>query len=310
MCGVFRATMRSSHCPCMNLSHLLLALTVVFVWGTNFVVIRWGLDEFPPFLLAALRFFLAAVPWMFFMPRPAASWGRLAAFGLLLGVGQFGLLYYAMRADLAPGLASLVMQSQVFFTIGAAVIIAGERVRLVQGLAVALAVAGIALIGWQIGHDASAMTTPWGLALALVAAACWAAANLVVRGAGKVNALAFIVWSSLFCVPVLLGLSWVFDGPAAMAHSLTHATWVGWSSVLWQSIGNMLFAFASWNWLLARYPAATITPMALLVPVFGMSSSALLLGEPLPGWKLLAAALVVGGLGLNVWASRAAMPSR
>lgn len=291
----------------MKIAHLLLALSVVFVWGTNFVVIKWGLAEFPPFLLAALRFLLAALPWMFFMPRPAASWGRLAAFGMLLGVGQFGLLYYAMRADISPGLASLVMQSQVFFTIGASVVLAGERVRAVQGLAVALAVAGIALIGWHVAGDASTLTTPLGLGLALLAAASWAAANLVARGAGKVNALAFIVWSSPFCVPVLLALSWGLEGPGPMVHALGHATWVGWGAVLWQAIGNMLFGFAAWNWLLARYPAATVTPTALLVPVFGMGSSALLLAEPLPGWKLLAATLVVGGLALNVWASRVAV---
>ncbi len=290
----------------MKPSHLLLAILVVFVWGTNFVVIKWSLAEIPPFLLAALRFLFSALPWMFFMPRPSVSWGRLATFGLLLGVGQFGLLFYAMQADISPGLASLVIQSQVFFTVGASVVLAGERVRPVQILAVALAVSGIVLIGWHIARDASTLTTPLGLVLILLAAASWAGANLVVRGAGKVNALAFIVWSSPFSVPVLLAMSWAMEGPDVMVHALAHASWAGWGGVLWQAVGNMLFGFAAWNWLLARYPAATITPVALLVPVFGMSSSALLLGEPLPGWKLLAAALVVGGLGLNVWASRQA----
>jgi O-acetylserine/cysteine efflux transporter len=70
--------------------------------------------------------------------------------------------------------------------------------------------------------------------------------------------------------------------------------------VAWQSWGNTLFGYAAWGWLLARHPAATITPMALLVPVFGMSASALLLAEPLPAWKLIAAALVMAGLAVNL----------
>src|SRR2546429_472802 len=101
----------------MPLTHLMLALAIVFIWGTNFVVIKWGLAEFEPFLFAALRFALCVLPWIFFIPRPAVAWPRLALFGMLLGLGQFGLLYWAMQSDVTPGLASLIMQSQVFFTI-------------------------------------------------------------------------------------------------------------------------------------------------------------------------------------------------
>src|SRR3954463_982528 len=102
----------------MPASHLLLAFAVVFIWGTNFVVIKWGLAEFPPFVFAALRFLFCVIPWIAFIRKPAVSWGKLAAFGVLLGAGQFGLLFLAMQHDISPGLASLLIQSQVFFTIG------------------------------------------------------------------------------------------------------------------------------------------------------------------------------------------------
>jgi O-acetylserine/cysteine efflux transporter len=115
----------------------MLALAAVFIWGTNFVVIKWGLAEFQPFLFAALRFAFCVVPWIFFIPRPAVSWSRLAAFGVLLGAGQFGLLFLAMQADVTPGLASLLIQSQVFFTIGFAMALQGERVKPPQYLAMA-----------------------------------------------------------------------------------------------------------------------------------------------------------------------------
>ena len=287
----------------MPLPHALLALAVVFVWGTNFVVIKWGLAAFPPFLLATLRFGLSALPLVFLIPRPPVAWRKLAAFGVLLGVGQFGLLFYAMRSDISPGLASLVIQSQVFFTIGMAVMLSGERIRSLQWLALALAICGMAIIAMHL--DAS--TNAAGLVIVLVAALSWSTANIVARSIGPVGgpaaAVGFMVWSSLFAAPPLLAISLALEGPAAIGHALQNAGASAWGSVAWQVIGNSLFGYGAWNWLLSRHPAATVTPSALLVPVFGMSASAWAMGEALPPWKLMAAALVIGGLALNVLAT-------
>ena len=276
--------------------HLLLALAVVAVWGTNFVVIKWTLGSLPPLLLGALRFALAFAPAALFVRRPAVAWRVLAAYGVLIGAGQFGLLFIAMRADITPGLASLVVQTQVFFTIGLAMALAGERVRGFQVVALVLAAAGLAVIATHT--DAS--TTPLGLVLVLLAALSWAAGNLVSKRAGRVDMLGFMVWSSLFAVPPLALLSLWLEGPQAIAQGLAGAGPGVWAAVLWQSIGNTLFGYGAWAWLLARHPAATVTPMALLVPLFGIGASALLLAEALPGWKLASAALVLAGLALNV----------
>jgi O-acetylserine/cysteine efflux transporter len=273
-------------------SHLLLALSVVFVWGTNFVVIRWGLDGLPPFLFATLRFAFSALPWLLFIRRPAVAWRKLAAFGVLLGVGQFGLLFLAMRGSISPGMASLVVQMQVFFTIGLSLLTLGERVRGFQIAGLVLALAGLAVIAAHL----DATLTPQGIGLVLAAAFFWSCANLVAKSAGRVDMLGFMVWSSAFAVPPLLALSWWLEGPQAITSGVMQAGAGVWASVLWQALGNTLFGYGAWNWLLARHPAATVTPMALLVPVFGMGASALSLGEPLPGWKLGAGALVLGGL--------------
>jgi O-acetylserine/cysteine efflux transporter len=286
--------------------HALLALAVVAVWGSNFVVIKGALAHLPPLALAALRFALAFLPAALFIRRPPVGWGRLAAYGVLIGAGQFGLLFLAMTRYISPGLASLVIQVQVFFTIALAGVLAGERVRGVQWAALALAAGGLVLIGVRSDADA----TPLGLAIILAAALCWAVGNIVGRGAGRVDMLAFMVWTSAFAVPPLVLLSLLFEGPAAVAAGLRGADAGTWASVLWQSVGNTLFGYAAWGWLLARHAAATITPMALLVPVFGMSSSALWLGESLPGWKLAAAALVLGGLALNLLWPRLAGATR
>ncbi len=281
----------------MPLAHLLLALAVVFVWGTNFVVIRWGLDGLPPFLFATLRFAFSTLPWLLFVPRPAAPWFKLAAFGVLLGVGQFGLLFLAMQGNISPGLASQVVQTQVFFTIGLSLVLLKERVRGFQMLGLLLALAGLAVIAL---HPNAAVVTLLGLGLVLCAAFFWACANLVVKSLGPVNMLHFMVWSSAFAVPPLLAISWFVEGPALMQSALTQATPLVWASVLWQALGNTLFGYGVWNWLLARHPAATVAPLALLVPVFGMGASALSLGEALPPWKLGAGALVLGGLAVIV----------
>ena len=276
----------------MPLPHILLALAVVAVWGTNFVVIRWGLDGLPPLLFAALRFAASALPWLLFVPRPRVRWQTQAAFGVLLGVGQFGLLFLAIQGHISPGLASLVVQMQVFFTIGLSLWLMGERVRPYQLLGLLLAVSGLGIIGLHL--DASVTLT--GVALVLGAGFCWACANLVVKQAGQVNMLHFMVWSSVYAVPPLLLLSLWTEGPAAIGTALSNAGPIIWASVLWQAVGNTLFGYGAWNWLLARHPAAAVTPMALLVPVFGMGASALMLGEALPGWKLGACALVLAGL--------------
>jgi O-acetylserine/cysteine efflux transporter len=275
--------------------HFALAFLVVAVWGSNFVVIKYGLAALPPFLFATLRFILVAFPALFFLRRPSVPWRNLAAYGFCIGAGQFGLLYLAMQGNISPGLASLVIQTQVVFTIGLAMAMGGERLKLYQVFAVLLAAAGILVIALK----AQAAATPLGLGLVVAAAFSWGLGNQVARQNGRINALAFVVWSSPFSVPPLLLLSLLFEGPHAIAAGLASAGAATWAAVLWQSIGNTMFGYAAWAWLLSRHSAAAISPLALLVPVFGVATSALVLGEPLPAWKIEAALLVLMGLALN-----------
>ncbi len=281
----------------LPLTHFLLALATVFIWGTNFVVIRVGLDHLPPLLFATLRFSLVVLPAIFFIKKPPVPWSKLASYGVLIGAGQFGLLFIAMRGHITPGLASLIVQTQVVFTIGMAMALTGERVKTYQWFALALAAAGVGIIMMHVGGDG---TTPLGVLLILGAALSWAGGNMVARSAGQVNMLAYVVWSSLFAIPPLFALSLITEGWPAMVTGVQNADAVTWAAVLWQSVGNSLFGYSVWGWLLARHPAATISPLALLVPVFGMGASAFFLHEPLQPWKLGAAALVLGGLALNL----------
>jgi O-acetylserine/cysteine efflux transporter len=280
----------------MTLYHQAAALLVTFIWGTNFVLIRYALDEIEPFTLAALRFLFVAFPLIFFLPKPKVQWRYIIAYGLLIGVGQFGLLFWAMQDDITPGLASLLIQLQVFFTILFTVISLKESVSVRQIIAMAISFVGLILVILNTND----MTTIAGVAIVLVAAMSWASGNLIIKHIGKVDSIAFLAWSSLFSIPPLALTAFYLEGVNEVFVSMAQASWYAWATVLWQSIGNMLIGYGIWNILLHRYSAASVAPWALLVPVFGMSTSWLLLDEPMPWWKLLAMLLIVAGLALNI----------
>ena len=294
-----------------------LALAVVFVWGTNFVVIRLGLNALPPLFFATLRFFFVFVPACFFLPRPGSvgeggkkyvAWSNLALYGLCIGLIQFGLLFIAMNGQISPGLASLVVQMQVFFTIALSMLRTGEKIKPHQIAAFALAVAGMGVIATHNGQGASLL----GVALVLIAAMGWALGNQAGREAAKeglsVNMLAYVVWAAPFAFPPLLALSLILEGPAAIIAGIHQASLTTWAAVAYQSAGNTMFGYACWAWLLSRYPAATVAPMSLLVPVIGFASSAIILGEPLPLWKIGATLLIMAGLAVNLlWRPKKSM---
>ena len=282
----------------LPLSHLLLALAIVAVWGTNFVVIKLSLDAFPPFLFAALRYTFAFLPLALFMPMPKVSWINLCAYGLAIGVGQFGILFFALDGRISPGLASLVIQTQVFFTIGFAMFFAKERLRLYQAVAVFVSMTGLAIIALHTDAD----TTFLGLALVVIAGLSWGIANTVSRRAGTINMLSYVVWASVFSLPPLFLLSWIFEGGwEQMSGSIISAPIGAWIGVFWQSWGNTVFGYAAWAWLLSKHPAAVVAPAPLLVPIFGMGASTYFLNESLPLWKILAASLVIAGLVVNLF---------
>ncbi len=285
---------------------LLLALAVVTVWGSNFAIIGATLHALPPLLFATLRFAAVVFPLILFVRRPAVSWRILAGYGIAIGVGQFGLLFIAIDGHIAAGIASLLVQSQVVFTIAMAMVTSGERLKPLQYGALALALAGVAVIAGHTGGE----VTITGIALVLGAAFGWSLGNMAQRAAGKVDMLGFITWSSLFAVPPLAGLALWFEGWPAIETALLSTTPAVWAAVAWQAVGNTLFGYGAWGWLLARYPATSVAPTSLLVPVFGMASTAIWLGEALPPWKLLAAALIIGGLATNLLATRQAGGNR
>ena len=280
----------------MQAKDLLLALVVIIVWGMNFVVIRIGLDDMPPMLLGALRFLLAAFPAVLFIKRPQVPLRWLLAYGLTISLGQFAFLFSAMSVGMPAGLASLVLQSQAFFTLLFAVLFLGERFRLVNLLGLLVAAGGLLLIGAQ----GDGLMTLAGFLLTLCAAAMWALGNIVTRKLGKVNLVGLVVWGSLIPPLPFLALSWVLEGPEAIEAALRGFSPTSMLVLVYLAFGATILGYGLWSRLLSRYPASQVAPFSLLVPVVGITSAALLLGEHLSSLQLVGALLVMLGLLLNV----------
>jgi O-acetylserine/cysteine efflux transporter len=285
----------------MSPRHLLLALLLVTVWGVNFVAIRWGVDEVPPLLLSALRFVLAAVPAIFFIRPPRVPLGTLVSYGLVVGALQFGLLFVAIKLGMPAGLSSVVMQLQAFFTIGLAVLLLGERPRASQLFGALTAFGGIGVIGVERFQDAALVP----LLMTVGAAFFWGAGNIIAkRTAGGVDMLSFVVWSSLVPPIPLYLASLLIEGPGAVTSAIANVTWLGGASLLFIAYASTVFGYGVWNFLLSRYPANAVAPFSLLVPVTGIGSAALLLGETVSALEIAGSGLVFLGLMVNVFGSR------
>ena len=284
----------------MRPRHITLALLTIVIWGLNFIAIHVALRTVPPLFLCVLRFVFVAFPAVFFVPRPRIAFSRLALYGLATFVVQFSLLFSGMKAGLSPGLASLVLQVQVFFTIALAMRIFGDRPPLSSWIGALVAFAGIVLIALHSRGEVSAL----GLFLLLAAALGWAVGNVAARGANGTNPFGLVIWSGALAVPPLLVLSLALEGPAAIAAALAHPSLEVVGSLAYIVYGSTLLGYSIWADLLRRYPSPIIAPFTLLVPVVGFLGSAALIGEPLPPWKLGAAALVLVGLALNLFGHR------
>ena len=291
-----------AHAASLPARDLLLAAVVVIAWGVNFVVIKVGLAGVPPLLLGALRFTLAAFPALLFVPRPRVALRWVVAYGATICVGQFAFLFSAMHLGMPAGLASLVLQAQVFFTIGIATAVLGERWHLHGALGLALAAGGL----WIIGAARGAGAVPAvGLLLTLLAALSWAAGNVITKRMGPVDLLSLVVWSALVAPLPFLALSLALEGPDRIAASLAGLGWRSAAAVAYLAFVATLLGYTLWGRLLARHSTHRIAPLTLLVPVVGLLSAALFLGEVLGPAQWGGGALVMAGLLVNVLGGRA-----
>lgn len=265
--------------------------------------IKLSLQTMPPFALSGWRFFMAAVPLVFFVGKPQVAWRWLVLYGLFIALGQFVVLFIALNLGMPAGLMSLVVQTQVFFTIGLAVAFYREKVQRPQLWGALIAAVGLVLIG------ATKVGAGLGVAflLVLVGAFFWAAGNTVAKHvarqspSGKVDAMNFIAWTSVAAVPPLIAISLLAEPANSLLLPITEASWALAFHLCVLAYAAQVFGYGLWSNLLTRYPASAVSPFALWVPVAGMSATALVFDERLSITQLIGAVVVIVGLAVAVF---------
>ncbi|HWQ78951.1 MAG TPA: EamA family transporter [Anaerovoracaceae bacterium] len=282
----------------------ILAIALVTLWGANFTVIKFGLTGMPPLLLAALRYILTVLPAIFFIRPPAVGAKYVIAYGMTVGVGQFSCLFYAMHLGMPAGISSVVLQSQVFFTLFFAAVFLKESLTGSQILGVLTAGAGLCLIGGNVGAGELSSIPTGAFFLTVLAAAFWGISNIIARYASRkaelqgktLNMLSMVVWSSLVSVGPFLAGSLLLDGPETIWNTLSGVKFLTVFSVLYLAYAATLFGYGNWNRLLAKYPAGKVAPLSLLVPVTGLITSQIVLREHLSFMQWAGGAIIVIGL--------------
>jgi O-acetylserine/cysteine efflux transporter len=285
----------------MQFHHILSAVLVAAIWGFNFIAVKVGLSEMPPFLYSAARMALVTLPLIFFVKKPAISWSLIVSIGMSLGVVKFGLLVLGIHVGMPVGLASLVLQSQVFFTVALSVLFLGEKVQMNQWFGMFLAFIGITLIGMNLHEGSSTLA---GFLLVLASAFSWGVCNILTKKAGNVDMFALVIWTSLIPPLPLYTLSYYIEGPQALPHMLAHMTALGWTCLFFTACGASCVGYTLWGILLRTYETSMVAPFALLVPVFGISFSHIFLDEQFTTLTYSACGLVFLGLITHQWHTR------
>lgn len=276
---------------------ILQALIVVFLWGLNFVWIRIGLNGVPPLLLCVLRFALSAFPAVFFLPKPTISHAKLFSYGFTIFGLQFAFLFTGMHVDMSAGMASLVLQSQAFFTMALAAWFLHERASRWKIIGALISFSGVAMIAWRSGGD----VTLAGLAFTLLAALSWGIGNTISKTLGKGGSLALVVWGSLYALPLLALASLWLEGIDRISDSMSNFSFASTIAIACIVYLSTYVGYTFWVSLLSRYAAATVAPFTLLVPVFGIFGAAIFLGETVFTGKAIASAIVILGLCFNLF---------
>jgi O-acetylserine/cysteine efflux transporter len=284
----------------MKPMHVVLAVLITAIWGVNFSVIKLGLATVDPFILAGIRFSLCALPAIFFIRKPDVPWRYIIGYGLVFGIGLWGVVNLGIEAGVSAGIASLVLQFSAFFTILLGGWVFKEALTRFQVLGMLIALAGLLCI-ISISDGSVSLS---GVLLVLVGAASWSVANIINKKASTRDVFGFLVWSSAFAPIPLFALDYAVNGSVGYTTLVNQIDTTALLSILFQVYPNTLFAYWIWNSLLKTYPVSTVAPLSLLVPIFGMLGSVVVFNESVPLNKMLAVVLIVIGLAVGLYGQR------
>ncbi|HEG0621188.1 TPA: EamA family transporter [Yersinia enterocolitica] len=284
----------------MKLTDFLIALLITAIWGVNFSIIKLGLITADPLILAGIRFTLCALPAVFFIKKPGTSWRYIIGYGLLFGIGLWGIVNLGIKAGVSAGIASLVLQFGAFFTLVLGAFLFHENLSKYQYIGIIVALLGLT----SIIFISDGSVTFIGLALVLCGAVVWGLVSIIIKKSDTKQVFSFLVWSSLFSPVPLFILSYLFNGPSGFTELAIHFNTTTLFSILFQVYPNTLFAYWVWNSLLTKYPVSVVAPLSLLVPIFGMLGSVMIFNESIPSGKVIAMIFIISGLIIGLYGKR------
>lgn len=280
----------------LSTKHLFVALSIILIWGINFIAVHIGLEGFPPFMLCAVRFGLAAIPWVFILPRPKSSIKLIVAYGVFTFALQFGFLFSGIYLGLSPGLASLILQVQVFFSIALAFLFFKDKPSQWKIYGFLISFIGLGIVACNVNGGSTFI----GFIFTLLAAFSWAMGNVFTKKVNADSPLSLVVWGNLMAFPFMLITSFILEGPVLIQSSLQNISWATIGAVVYIVYISTHVGYGAWGFLLKTYPTSTVVPFTLLIPAVGFLSSALFLGEDLSAWKLIASLFIMGGVVFNL----------
>ncbi|CNL29610.1 EamA family transporter [Yersinia proxima] len=284
----------------MKFTDFLIALLITAIWGVNFSIIKLGLITVDPLILAGIRFTLCALPAVFFIKKPDTSWRYIIGYGLLFGIGLWGIVNLGIKAGISAGIASLVLQFGAFFTMVLGAFLFHENLSKYQYIGIFVALLGLT----SIIFISDGSVTFIGLALVLCGAVVWGLVSIIIKKSDTKQVFSFLVWSSLFDPIPLFILSYLFNGPSGFTELAIHFNTTTLFSILFQVYPNTLFAYWVWNSLLTKYPVSVVAPLSLLVPIFGMLGSVMIFNESIPSGKIIAMVFIISGLIIGLYGKR------
>ncbi|MGE8481847.1 MAG: EamA family transporter [Pseudomonas sp.] len=281
----------------MQKKDMVLAILVTLVWGVNFPITKLGLRSIDPFVLTGIRFALAAIPLVFFIKRPTIKFSYVVAYGFIFGLGMWGVINYGIQVGVSPGIASLIIQLSVFFTMGWGTLLFKEKLRRAQLIGALLALVGlVGIISTQQGEHAIL-----GVLLIVLSAVAWSVGNVIIKKSGVKEVFSFMVWASLFPPIPLFFIAWLMQGAAPFESLQSSLNLTAVLSIVFQVYLATHFAYWGWNSLLKLYPVSTVAPLSLLIPVFGIGSSMLIIGEHISTLNLISIAIIIMGLAVGLY---------
>jgi O-acetylserine/cysteine efflux transporter len=270
--------------------HLALALLVNVLWGCNLVAGKVGVTHFPPLYFSGLRFVLVALLLVHWIRPQRGRMRQVVLIALTSGALHFSLLFIGMRLSGDVSSVAIVVQLNVPFATLLAVLFLGERIGWRRGLAIAVAFAGVAVIGF----DSRAFGYIDGLMLIVAGAFVWGLSQVLMRGLSGVGVFALQGWIALISAPVMFMLSYLLEEGQAAATLAANAEAVG--ALVYAAVLGSVVGHGSTYYLLTRYPVSTVSPMLLLTPFFGVLAGVALLGDVVTLQIALGGALTIGGV--------------